>query len=486
MEKEDNRTLWAVGIGILSALACIAYWNSGIGLTDDDVRMILEAKALWATGEVPNHWPSHAGMTVALAPLSHSLVLMHAFVWLCYIGLVAVVFQWSGPMAAGCTALSPWVLYWSGDIMTEVPFALFSIAALWQAEKKQWVVAVLLALVSCTFRSIGVTLVGAIVVSWAWTGREPKGHRKGSESADRLTRALPVLIIGWLVAVWWMTQTHGAIPGMSRGPYDRTAFMLSDLPGRVLSNAVTYLSWKGSPPDGEPPALLHAFLMADQFRSIWGLWLAVTFPLVILSLVGLWKRCGLVVWVYLAFYATALLLWPKDLAGQRYVVPVVPILLVGLASVKLSRGWIRPPLVYIAIALISLGIRWEEGRYVPMGYQQYWALAEGLQGSPANTMIICRKSNTMRLLSGEEACLFPYTNDVDEMMTWIEGFGEGRPVLIVMDKLGYPQAERYLRPMLTAYPERFSHRANMTAVDDDSAPKTELWQYVNWEVEESE
>ena len=480
MQKEDNHTLWAVCIGILSALACAVYWNSGIGLTDDDVRMILEAKALWATGEVPNHWPSHAGMTVALAPLSHSLILMHVFVWVCYFGLVAVVFRWAGPLAAACTALSPWVLYWAGDIMTEIPFALFSIAALWQAEKKQWVVAVLLALVSCTFRSIGVTLVGAIVVV-----------RVFSQSADFVQEKTHIAkLCGLLglsvVGLWWMTQTHGTIPGMSRGPYDRTAFMLSDLPGRVLSNAVTYLAWKGPPPDGEPPALQHAFLMADQFRFIWGWWYAVTAALVGASFYGLWKRRGRVVWIYLALYATALLLWPKDLAGQRYVVPVIPVLLVGLASVKVTRGWIRPSLIYIAIALISLGIRWEKGRYVPMGYQQYWALAEGLQGSPANTMIICRKSNTMRLLSGEEACLFPYTNDIDEMMAWIEGFGEGRPVLIVMDKLGYPQAERYLRPVLKAYPARFSHRANMTAVDDNSSPKTELWQYVNWKTEESE
>jgi len=177
----------------------------------------------------------------------------------------------------------------------------------------------------------------------------------------------------------------------------------------------------------------------------------------------------------------ALLLWPKDLAGQRYVVPVVPVLLVGLASVKVSRRWLSPALVYVAICLVSLGIRWGEGRFIPVGYQQYWTLAGELRGAPKNTVILCRKSNTMHLLSGKTAHLFPYDTNDQRVMAWIEGLGSsGNPVILVMDQLGYPQAERFLRPVIDAYPDRFSHRGSMGVEGNDRAPKTELWQYVNW------
>lgn len=445
--KDREHILLPLIVASLAFACLLVWWQGDLGQTDDDARMILEARGLWQSGELPSTTPSHAGMLLVLAPLSHSLVLMHLFVWACYFGLVAVVYRWAGPWASVCTALSPWILYWSAEVMTEIPFALFSIAGLWQAEKRRWVAALLLAFVACTFRSIGVTLVGAICLSWIWE------HRKAP-------------FIGWLgllpacVAIAWMRRTHGSIPGMSRGPYDRTAFTFADLPDRIWTNLQLYLTWQGTPPEGNPPHLLHGFLMADAFRKWWPVWLVVASVLLALSIYGLHRRRNLTVWLYLGLYGTALLCWPVALSGSRYVVPVVPILLVGLSMVQRPAfKWARyPAVLYIAICLYALNVRYQNGPHIPLGVREYRYVATLLRRSPPNSVIVCRKTNVMTLMSGRQTKLYPYNEEPEEVMAWVESLGS--PTFLVLDQLGYPQTKKYLAPVWDLYPERFIEVGN--------------------------
>jgi len=354
---------------LLLVPACI-WWVPGLGQTDDDARMILEARKLWAGGGLPEHF-SHVGMIALLAPVSHSLVLCHLPVWACYGLLVVGVWRLTdergvankvrypqnkreglpgrgnpyglgrqslvgiGNVLAGferchpgtrfatvaTVALSPWILYWSAEVMTEVPFTAATVWSLYFAKRRKWLPALVVGLLAVSFRSIGVTVVAAVLVGWIVQERRQDWWAAIAWPA------------GVGVAIWWVKRTHGDLAGgLLRGTPYTEPISWAEFPARVGFNAWAYVSHHVPealmPPEALPWPWLYAVVVAGLLTA---------------SAVGLWRMRSLVLGVYLVAYGAALLVWPEILGGSRYIVPLLPILLVGLTR-RVPPGGRKPVL----------------------------------------------------------------------------------------------------------------------------------------------
>jgi len=413
------------------AIAC--WWNPGLGYTDDDARMILEARDVLDGKGWPNH-NSHIGMIALILPFCRSMVAMHMLMALTF--GICVWLTWElldgieAMVAAALVATSPILLSYAVQVMTEVPFTAATLGALALARRKQWALALLVALVAVSIRSIGITLVAALMVSWLWSRRHSAWRR--SETLLDLS-----IVAVACVAFYIARSTHGiGLEMMLRGgPYgpDITWW---DFPGRIYDNLGAYL-FEHIP-----------FVLISWQSNVTVKWFAVV--VLCLAVYGLRDRTVL---IYCGLYLSALLVWPQSLGGTRYVVPLVPLLAIGVVVTVRDSRLLRVAVVPIAaVALLMSGYvfyqRLAGGPYVPRGYAQYFIMAENLRDRvPRGSVIVCRKSSAMRLLSGHHADMFPFVADPDSVRRWMSSIGATH---VVLDQMGMSQTEKYLRPVVAS------------------------------------
>lgn len=386
-------------IAALAFCMGILWWNPTLGFTDDDARMILEARGVWDNG-VP--WGNaHLGMVLLLAPLSFAMEFMHATILLFFVACAVLAYRLH-PWAGILTATSPLLLSYSCQVMTEVPFAALTLGALVLAKDGRLGWAVLVALVATTFRAIGLVLVGALVAEWALQG----GWRERGAAA-----------VAVFLGLWYV---HGAGRlALLNSPYtDSPAFW-----GRIGNYATSDVPYAVVPlPDLAPLGALVALV----------------------GLVGLaYMRHNRVLLLYLGGYITALLLWP--LGGTRYLVPLLPVLYVGVAAIRIPEVRFAAVLALLLVAGRFAVVRSQKVLpETPMGYASYFQAARALQRLPEGSVIVCRKASAMKLLSGHEALMFPFMGP-DSVRSWIKDVGATH---VVVDQLGYAQTARDLLPAL--------------------------------------
>ena len=461
-------------LGIL-ALACLTasiWWNPdpGLGYTDDDARMILEARMM-ATGEWPPHFSglpsgstvtSHIGMVTMIAPFANSMVAMHAL--MAGLFVLCVWLTWNlardSSMAehrlingrrwfdsstlnqittAGLVALSPALLSYSCQVMTEIPFTAASLGALVLARRKAWAWAFAAALLSVTFRSIGVTLVAAMLVVWLWETVE-KGR-----NAEGLVDVLIILVATLGFGLAFKTHFAGSVSSIFlRGSPYGPEITWWEFPGRVWANVTDYLFQHGPwtlAPDPHPYVLGVGLL-------------ALCFAVHRLFLI----RDRLIA-VYIGFYMMALMIYPNELAGTRYLLPLLPLLFLGLGTAVTYKHlpmpwWADLPraLSIVSCALlvalyglfnVSLALK---GPVAPPGYQEYFDAAanEVRELTPPDAIIGCRKTSAMRVISGRMALMYPF-KDPDAVRKWIVSSGVTH---IVVDATHNRQTADYLLPAI--------------------------------------
>jgi len=426
--------MWALALVTMLALACWWSPDPGLGYTDDDARMILEARRLWA-----GSWPiygvqSHAGMAVLFAPLAESMVAMHKLmavlfgvcVWMT-VELAGRQNRTAGIVAAAFVATSPMLLSYSCQIMTEIPFTAVSLAALVLAQRKRWLWALVVAMLACTFRSIGIVAVGAIFLAWVL-----QCHKDRTWNVVAMLAAVALAAM----ALWFVARTHGIgleARLLAGSPWSG-AITWAELPGRVLENIVMYLF------DYGPYALLS---QTGGIAVVAGVGVLVTAGLGVLSL-----RSPLL-FFYLALYGAALIVCSPDLSGTRYVVPLLPIAFLGLVTVAVDMwprtvAWTLPAAVCGVVAVTLTAFRVSIGPMVPEGFGAYFAMAEYAATLPPGSVIGCRKSGAMQLLSGHTSLMYPFA-DPATVRAWIHDQGITH---IVSDVLSYSQTGKYLVPAI--------------------------------------
>ena len=382
-EKLTLRLCWAVAITLLITHATLAWLGRIPAVTpaaNDDALYLLLAKSLRAFQYVDQHVvgsPGHAQYppaypaSLALAGLVFGSSLDAAqavtilFSTLALLLIFDLARRFAGPVVAVFT-LAPLVfnklfLTYAGRVSTEPPYLAFSVAALWvltclPESKKQYFIAGALAILAAMTRSIGVSLVGAVILLWLL--------QRKFRPALVMTAVSAVTVGGWLywttIAPLQFTERSYAAVATS------TAQHFSGPVGLVVTRTINfgkvYLAKS-----------FAAGLTVPTIENNWvdnGFWLAM---FLCFGAIGFWaiRRRAPAIPLYFLAYCGVLLLYPYKMT--RFAVPVEPLLLMAtmVGIVVALKRWPRPAL--LLMALISAAI---VSNTAPAGWRMARALRD--------------------------------------------------------------------------------------------------------------
>ena len=207
--------------------------------------------------------------------------------------------------------------------------------------------------------------------------------------------------------------------------------------------------------------LLPYFHAIDPHRPDGGInpWFAVkALPGLLLALLllrGFRLRCrrryGLPE-LYLAFYMLILIAWQSGL--PRYLIPVAPLLYLCLLDGLRGLPWPRAArlaLAALAVLTVAAALQVQHtARTAPLlpHWQAYYRASQWAGSHlPPDAVIACRKPGLTYLLAGRHAVSYPLTDQPEELRQTVRRFGVTH---ILVDELftGGPLADLYLRPAL--------------------------------------
>ena len=197
--------------------------------------------------------------------------------------------------------------------------------------------------------------------------------------------------------------------------------------------------------------------------------------LLILMAIGLarMKDHRILVGLYLAGTFGILFLWPEAWFGIRFMLPVVPILIMlslnGLVEtpmfiaerLKRKEPWIIaiviPFVVFFGMKtnlekrVVELETR-AKGIYVSK-FKNYFDLASwSSKNLPKDAVIACRKGQLFYLYANRWVTGFRSTLDKEDLIDRLQEQGVTH---VVLDQLGYSSTSRYLYPAIKKYPGKF-------------------------------
>ena len=451
---------------------------------------------LWEPGE-----PPHAKYPPVFSSLLAALMALGASTWTAFKGVsvvfvsasIVLAFLWvrgrRGPaFAAGVAFLflvADALVEASNWVLSEPPFLALTLAALWAADRSgmspglrgrgdgsaegsgspeggwgagPWVAAVCAVAILVYFtRSAGLPLVAAVGLwlalgrRWTWLGV--------------FAAAFAVPALAWALRARAVGEADYMREPWLIDPYQEElgAVGLGDLVARVLANLRIY----------GLEAFPEGFVGSAGWAPILGLVLAA------LAVVGWVRRirggAGLAE-LFAPLYLGLILLWPEVWSGDRFALPLYPLLLfyAGEALVDGVRR-IRPTwtpvvaggaVVVLAVpALLSLTERVEaasacrelsreHGPYVcqPAGAQRFNETAAWSAGAlPEDAAVYSRKPRIFFLLSGVSSRMYPQTRSPEELLARADAEGVSYVVLDQVDAM----TARYLLPAIQARPEAF-------------------------------
>ena len=196
--------------------------------------------------------------------------------------------------------------------------------------------------------------------------------------------------------------------------------------------------------------------------------------IVLLVIYGLFKlpRHKYVILGYLAGSFGIMVLWPEVWFGPRFLLPVVPFLILLLAYglynlVLLLLNKIRLKNKFVIQVALPLSFliftsfytpeidkmhRMASGTYAS-SYKNYFELAIWAnQNTADSTLISCRKSGLFFIYSSRYSTGYKQTTNREEI---IEDFIEKGVDYVVLEQLGYSSTGRYLYPAIKKYPLKF-------------------------------
>ena len=365
---------------------------------------------------------------------------------------------WPGaaPWVALIVAVSPGVLEQSHWVLSDVPFWAFTMAALWAFERLRpddwgrFAIAIAATTLAYFTRSAGLPLVLAAL---AWLALRRRWRQL----------ALFALIIGPLATLWWLrARSLGGIDYVEQfmmvNPYVPELGRIGprDFLERVIENDRRYIGIH-----------LPALLLGLEGRLL----LPLSGAVLILAAVG-WgarlRRPG-VPELFLPLYVGLLLSWPHVWSGERFLLPVLPLIL-SYAGIGLSRACHRfvprlsrvagPAGALLVLAAAAPGVHakvvtgiactrlFAEGeRYPCVGadWRDYFELAEwSRRALPDGAVVLSRKPRLFYLLSGHPGRVYPFSEDPDTFFAAARDAGARYVVLDHLDQL----SPLYLVPAL--------------------------------------
>jgi hypothetical protein len=417
-----------------------------------------------------------------------SLALTTLSVWLTYCLVGRLIDRRSAAVAAGLFAVSPVLLDYSHWVLSEALFVVLVTASLIGLERcssgisrgngrSDARIAFSVGLVGAAgaflTRTAGLPLLGAAVLSFA-LARQWK--RAGLSAAVAL-----VVAGGWGTYQGRVVDAAGdAAPTyleemLLLNPYDPAlgSAGASDLLVRATDNAWTYVTGV------LPTALVGRVGVTSEpgaLLALLGLMLAG------LAFAG-WARRSMSrlgpAELFTVLYAFMLVLWPPVWTDQRFLLPMLPLLLAyaaagvstlgeGLAA-RSSLRWIGAAPVVALIAIVGIGaassvlavapdrIRcladYRAGAPCdPPAFASFYRAAEWTRDRTApDAVVVNRKPRIFFWISGRQGDVYRFSTDTREVLDGLEAFGTD---YVVVDAVSGTTA-RYLVPMLREFMPKF-------------------------------
>lgn len=366
--ERENLTLrlcWAVAITLLITHATLAWLGRIPAVTpaaNDDALYMLLARSLRAFHYVDQHVvgsPGHAQYppaypaSLALAgvffgsSLDGAQAVTILFSTLALLLVFDIARRFAGPVVA-VLILAPLVfngllLVYAGRIATEPPYLALTLATLWvltclPENGKQYFLAGTLAILAALTRSIGVSLVAAVILLWLL--------QRKFRPALILTAASAVTVGGWL---YWTTVaplqfTERSYAAVATSTAQHFSGPVGLVVTRTMNFGKVYLA-KSIGSGLRVPTIEGASV--DN-----ALWLGIFLGF---GIIGFWamRRQGSSIPLYFMAYCGVLLLYPYKMT--RFLMPVEPLILLA-TMVGLSvafRRW-RPRLGLVFCFLLSM------------------------------------------------------------------------------------------------------------------------------------
>jgi 4-amino-4-deoxy-L-arabinose transferase-like glycosyltransferase len=378
--------------------------------------------------------------------------------------------------AGALLAILPGPLEIAHQVLSDTPFWALALLALWAAEPRgrdknraRWVVlAALFTAAAYMTRSAGLPLVLALLATLALRRRWRQ-------------LALAAGIVGVPAVLWW-------IRGRALGAAGYTAQLWYVDPYQPSMGIIDAAGWASRVGDnlanyfGEHlPVVLGGM---GPLRTVAGI------ALTLLALAG-WarrlRRAGAAE-LFLPLYAGLLLIWPATWSGERFLLPILPLLLAYAAEALLDAAdalRIAPRRVGLAaaaaLALVAIpgtvsevrsGLRctraYTNGDPLPCVrpvWRDFFGVAMNTRGKlPPGSVVLSRKPTLFFLLSGYRSRLYASSADPAEFFRGARDAGAGWVVVDHVPDL----APVFLHPVLLA------RRDDFCVVPEPSLPNAAL------------
>ena len=366
-------------------------------------------------------------------------------------------------------ALNPVLLYYSHWVLSEAPFVLLTLVALWAAERMEGAdrylaVAVTAGSLAYLTRAAGLPLLAALLIVATW---------RRWWRALAWTAAIECVVVGG----WWI---WGRIAASQSAQRYSNNFLLIDPynpgqgyvgPGELLARTVNNVR-------------LYAIDVLPQSIGGGGAGGINLFPvlagLAILALaVVAWVRRirqGRALEWFTLLYVGLICIWPQVWTDRRFLLPLLPILLLyafdGLVwCFEFARarrpGWVLPAtgglLLVLALPHHVRGVRFNQEclRYYRQGdelacYPPPWrAFVESAywvrDNTAADAVVVNRKPRLFYYFSGRRGDVYPFTSDAERVLAFLDQIQADYVVVDALSATTY----RYLVPAIRTIPERF-------------------------------
>lgn len=478
--EKDNFNLAVLGLALLHFVLGLIVFEPTLFPGGDNAAYLILGEAL-RTGEgyrdlylpgAPLHakYPPLLPSLLALLGWGGGVMVPKVLMLVCTTGVVWVTAhfgrRWAGRgpalAAAGVLAVNPTLLEYGHYILSEAPFTLFVMTALWLAlreDTKGVVLALMAAAAAFMTRTAGVALLFAMPLAWVLAGR--RSHALGSAGAAIAA------IGGWALYQRW------AAPGrdgyltelLLANPYDAGtgSVELGGLLVRAAENSWRYVE----------SVLPQTLAGPGSLGGAGGVSVALGLAVGAAALAGwaLRAREGLrPVEVFAVLYAGIILTWPSAWTDRRFLLPLLPVLLV-FAFVAVWRlasrsrawiGWAVPVVVavfgvgWVAEAApdrIACAASYRAGRPCdrPAEASLYAAARWAQEHTPPDAVIANRKPRLFYWHARRPGDVYAFSSDPATVMRGLEEMGAD---YVVVDQISGTTA-RYLVPAMQAYQTRF-------------------------------
>lgn len=367
------------------------------------------------------------------------------------------------------------LLKFSTIMMSEISFLLISLLTLfwllrqswdkvWYKDRGFWVLLLLLS-AGVYLRAAGIALVGATVL-WFFFNQKKRIHALA-------------LFVGFLLTMLpWQLRSF-ALGGSSYfkqllliNPYapEEGGLGFTSLIERIGVNAGRYLSV-------EIPSGLFSFFRVEEYSEpasttawIVGVILVVT---IIWGLFRLQQQYrSLITWYLLTSFGV-LLCWPSVWQGVRFMLPLVPLLLllfvygihqlliqlILLVKKPVKTGYLDPVLLGVVLLLLwpyshSLDGLFKQSRTpYSQEFQHYYKVAKWAEENLPDSALICTRKGELFYLEAKRPTIrYQFTKDFNEQLAFLESSGVD---YVVAAYLGFSSTNDYLLPLIQNAPQKF-------------------------------